>query len=100
MLECVVLWTVWDGCLCFFKQKTAYELGIRDGSADVCSSDLVVPGGARRRRCRPVLLRGSPDARHGDGRLVPPPKQQRRLTPLPQKLKPSRFAPPVELLFR
>src|SRR3546814_9991294 len=29
----------------FFKQKTAYEMRIRDWSADVCSSDLV---GARR----------------------------------------------------
>src|SRR3546814_6271370 len=27
-------------CLCFFKQKTAYELRISDWSSDVCSSDL------------------------------------------------------------
>src|SRR3546814_518224 len=27
-------------CLFFFKQKTAYEMRISDGSADVCSSDL------------------------------------------------------------
>src|SRR3546814_1776647 len=26
---------------CFFKQKTAYEMRIRDWSSDVCSSDLV-----------------------------------------------------------
>src|SRR3546814_2916684 len=26
--------------LCFFKKKTAYEMRIRDWSADVCSSDL------------------------------------------------------------
>src|SRR3546814_9665982 len=26
----------------FFKQKTAYEMRISDGSSDVCSSDLVV----------------------------------------------------------
>src|SRR3546814_9163225 len=26
--------------LCFFKQKTAYDLRISDWSADVCSSDL------------------------------------------------------------
>src|SRR3546814_6284402 len=26
--------------VCFFKQKTAYELRISDGSSDVCSSDL------------------------------------------------------------
>src|SRR3546814_1199957 len=25
---------------CFFKQKTAYEMRISDGSSDVCSSDL------------------------------------------------------------
>src|SRR3546814_3792783 len=29
----------------FFKQKTAYEMRISDGSSDVCSSDL--PMGAR-----------------------------------------------------
>src|SRR3546814_9403509 len=27
-------------CVFFFKQKTAYELRIRDWSSDVCSSDL------------------------------------------------------------
>src|SRR3546814_6741332 len=27
--------------VCFFKQKTAYEMRIRDWSSDVCSSDLV-----------------------------------------------------------
>src|SRR5213594_4352229 len=26
----------------FFKQKTAYEISVRDWSSDVCSSDLVV----------------------------------------------------------
>src|SRR3546814_3310555 len=32
---------VYTGALCFFfKQKTAYELRISDGSSDVCSSDL------------------------------------------------------------
>src|SRR3546814_2229202 len=34
---CVVLFCV---CLCFFKQKTAYEMRISDWSSDVCSSDL------------------------------------------------------------
>src|SRR3546814_9769411 len=29
-------------CFFFFKQKTAYEMRIRDGSSDVCSSDLAV----------------------------------------------------------
>src|SRR3546814_21114458 len=27
-------------CVFFFKQKTAYEMRISDGSSDVCSSDL------------------------------------------------------------
>src|SRR3546814_6500549 len=27
-------------CVCFFKQKTAYEVRISDWSSDVCSSDL------------------------------------------------------------
>src|SRR3546814_8613477 len=31
----------------FFKQKTAYEMRIRDWSSDVCSSDLLI-GTARR----------------------------------------------------
>src|SRR3546814_12148929 len=29
--------------MCFFKQKTAYEMRISDWSSDVCSSDLIVP---------------------------------------------------------
>src|SRR3546814_3453439 len=28
--------------VCFFKQKTAYELRISDWSSDVCSSDLLI----------------------------------------------------------
>src|SRR3546814_5604095 len=31
----------------FFKQKTAYEMRIRDWSSDVCSSDLRLPGQGR-----------------------------------------------------
>src|SRR3546814_20028661 len=30
--------------ICFFKQKTAYEMRISDWSSDVCSSDLHVAG--------------------------------------------------------
>src|SRR3546814_2175696 len=30
--------------VCFFKQKTAYEMRISDWSSDVCSSDLCVRG--------------------------------------------------------
>src|SRR5213594_4672478 len=36
---------MFDDCLCFlffffFKQKTAYDISVRDWSSDVCSSDL------------------------------------------------------------
>src|SRR3546814_1789748 len=34
--------------VCFFKQKTAYEMRISDWSSDVCSSDLLVYEGDRR----------------------------------------------------
>src|SRR3546814_16769401 len=33
----------------FFKQKTAYEMRIRDGSSDVCSSDLASSAASYRR---------------------------------------------------
>src|SRR3546814_3485203 len=43
-------------CLCFVKQKTAYEMRISDWSSDVCSSDLPhSPGHARRDNVIPVL---------------------------------------------
>src|SRR3546814_12568435 len=35
----------------FFKQKTAYEMRISDGSSDVCSSDLGDPALEELRRC-------------------------------------------------
>src|SRR3546814_8084635 len=31
-----------DLSVCFFKQKTAYEMRISDWSSDVCSSDLFI----------------------------------------------------------
>src|SRR5213594_4758187 len=34
----------------FFKQKTAYEISVRDWSSDVCSSDLSRPSSWRRSR--------------------------------------------------
>src|SRR3546814_4626732 len=47
--------------LCFFKQKTAYELRISDWSSDVCSSDLSCRYANRRqaaaRLCAPPALR-------------------------------------------
>src|SRR3546814_7897121 len=39
-LDCSRLAFLWFG-LCFFKQKTAYEMRISDWSSDVCSSDLL-----------------------------------------------------------
>src|SRR3546814_8797797 len=44
-LTCDDLYT----CLFFFKQKTAYEMLISDGSSDVCSSDLSLRGPASSR---------------------------------------------------
>src|SRR3546814_2922682 len=38
-------------CIFFFKQKTAYEMRISDGSSDVCSSDL-----QRAEQAGPALL--------------------------------------------
>src|SRR3546814_7901403 len=35
-------WFVFSGVFFFFKQKTADEMRISDGSSDVCSSDLEV----------------------------------------------------------
>src|SRR3546814_3766857 len=37
--------------LCFFKQKTAYEMRISDWSSDVCSSDLVIDPAHREEDC-------------------------------------------------
>src|SRR3546814_10385005 len=51
----------------FFKQKTAYEMRIRDWSSDVCSSDLTRCGCARRRSIR----RGS--SRRSSGPTRPKP---------------------------
>src|SRR3546814_5090069 len=36
-----MMWGVYDAWIvCFYKQKTAYEMRISDWSSDVCSSDL------------------------------------------------------------
>src|SRR3546814_11795232 len=35
--------------MCFFKQKTAYEMRISDWSSDVCSSDLLLVIAAQQR---------------------------------------------------
>src|SRR3546814_2336450 len=39
VVECLIVF-----CICFFKQKTAYEMRISDWSSDVCSSDLHANG--------------------------------------------------------
>src|SRR3546814_2093705 len=39
MRACIMIMFV--SLLCFFKQKTAYEMRISDWSSDVCSSDLL-----------------------------------------------------------
>src|SRR3546814_14697131 len=47
----------------FFKQKTAYEMRISDGSSDVCSSDLrrtsAAPAGSRMRGAA-ISMRSNP----------------------------------------
>src|SRR3546814_10293362 len=45
MLGTTIICCVWCRWLFlfFFKQKTAYEMRIRDWSSDVCSSDLTCP---------------------------------------------------------
>src|SRR3546814_6941782 len=37
---------MWSVCIiiCFFKQKSSYEMRISDWSSDVCSSDLALAG--------------------------------------------------------
>src|SRR3546814_5072695 len=48
---CLLCYVILSSLLLFFyffffvKQKTAYEMRISDWSSDVCSSDLVRPGG-------------------------------------------------------
>src|SRR3546814_6164425 len=56
---------MYPSCVVFFKQKTAYEMRIRDWSSDVCSSDLitslqVLPGSANLVGGRGVTLKNVP----------------------------------------
>src|SRR3546814_2355201 len=44
-LEKVVIDELLRHTVCFFKQKTAYEMRISDWSSDVCSSDLLPAAG-------------------------------------------------------
>src|SRR3546814_17085429 len=49
--------------VCFFKQKTAYEIRISDWSSDVCSSDLAGTA-VRRFRITAAQCAGRPESRH------------------------------------
>src|SRR3546814_3029928 len=51
----------------FFKQKTAYDMRISDGSSDVCSSNLVARAGAPVRTAV-ALEGGALGFRHHGGR--------------------------------
>src|SRR3546814_17783530 len=56
---------MYPSCVVFFKQKTAYEMRIRDWSSDVCSSDLItslqiLPGSANLVGGRGVTLKNVP----------------------------------------
>src|SRR3546814_9484803 len=49
-------------CLCFYKQKTAYEMRISDWSSDVCSSDLTPAPQSNREMPRdPAPYEASPE---------------------------------------
>src|SRR3546814_9465232 len=48
-------------CVCFCKQKTAYEMRISDWSSDVCSSDLQVLHQEEKARIARVLAAEIPD---------------------------------------
>src|SRR3546814_6897867 len=60
----------------FFKQKTAYEMRISDGSSDVCSSDLIALRGdgcghrSRVRAEQPAREGGSGNLREWCGRAL------------------------------
>src|SRR3546814_8488133 len=73
-----VVWLCCLGCMCcvcffFFKQKTAYEMRIRDWSSDVCSSD------PRRDRLAWVLGHG------GDGLAEAPDAHRLRVAVEPHR---------------
>src|SRR3546814_9688503 len=53
----------------FFKQQTAYEVRVRDGSSKVCSSDLAARMGAA---VRDIEARDLARRLHRDGRRVEP----------------------------
>src|SRR3546814_8405774 len=54
------------GVICFFKQKTAYEMRMSDWRSDVCSSDLRPPGRVRQNQRFVADVVAGLDARGGD----------------------------------
>src|SRR3546814_5830841 len=63
-------------CFYFFKQKTAYEMRMSDGSSDVCSSDLPCSGGsACMVSARSVRERSRTKPNHDD--RIPPARSDR-----------------------
>src|SRR5213594_3834859 len=61
----------------FFKQKTAYEISVRDWSSDVCSSDLGTLGlldAARRAAVGRVVYVSTGGAVYGDTDVLPTPE--------------------------
>src|SRR3546814_5672610 len=66
-------------CFFFFKQKTAYEMRIRDWSSDVCSSDL--HAACFPKRLPPINTNGTAGIRiskraQGSTRQFRPPRQR------------------------
>src|SRR3546814_6382348 len=57
-------------CFFFFKQKTAYEMRISDGSSDVCSSDLSKIKRQAKRRAQAVSSGGEFTAEDIDAMLA------------------------------
>src|SRR3546814_1628405 len=78
MTLCVSSLSSSSDALCFFKQKTAYEMRISDWSSDVCSSDLLRACAAHG-RVRPAASRA---------RNVPPHAAPRRPQAPPQHAGP------------
>src|SRR5213594_845310 len=69
--------------LFFFKQKTAYEISVRDWSSDVCSSDLGVSGN------KPLVSRSA-----GNRLLTEAPRsEERRVGKECERLCRSRWSP-------
>src|SRR5213594_4627011 len=75
----------------FFKQKTAYEVSVRDWSSDVCSSDLrrVLRASQQAQRTPRVV----PHVRRGRSEGVGPRSEERRVGKECERLCRSRGGP-------